>query len=345
MCIIRVKYTVKRILNVIKALTSLFISEIIRRPVVWGYPPIMMIEPTNVCNLKCPMCPGIVGKRSDQKGFMEMDHYKALIDDVGDYVFQILFWNQGEPFIHKSFLDMVRYAKQKGIMAVASTNGHFIRNDEEAENIINSGLDQLIFSMDGTNQESYEKYRVGGNFNQVIEGLKRLSEARVRLKSKTPMIELQFIVFKHNQREIDQLIALAKTFHIDRLSLKSAMIYSAEQAEEFLDKDQMEALYKIENNEIGRRDKLPNRCDRLWLNGVVNWDGTVVPCCFDADNEYVFANIFNSGLKFTQAWRNKAYQDFRAGVLKDRMQNDICRNCTEGVPEPYAKIVDLRDMS
>ncbi|MBN2707700.1 MAG: SPASM domain-containing protein [Calditrichaceae bacterium] len=291
------------------------------------------------------MCPGIVGKRFGQKGFLSMENYQALIDDVGDYVFQILFWNQGEPFIHKSFLDMVRYAKQKGIMAVASTNGYFIRNDEEAENIINSGLDQLIFSMDGTNQESYEKYRVGGNFNQVLGGLKRLSEARVRLKSKTPMIELQFIVFKHNQQEIDQLIKMAKTFHIDRLSLKSAMIYIAEQSEKFLDKDQMEALYKIENNEISRCDKLPNRCDRLWLNGVVNWDGTVVPCCFDTDNEYVFENIFTSGIKYTKVWRNKAYQDFRASVLKDRMQNDICRNCTEGVPEPYAKIVDLWDLS
>jgi len=342
--IIRVEYTWKRIWNLLMVILSMLLSGILRRPVVWGYPPILMIEPTNICNLKCPMCPGVVGKRALAKGQLDMDNYRQLIDELSDYAFQVLFWNQGEPFINKSFLEMVRVAKQKGLMTVTSTNGHFICKDENAEDIIRSGLDQIIFSMDGTNQETYEKYRIGGNYNLVIENLQRLSDTRKRLNSKTPMIELQFIIFKHNQNEIDDVTALAKKYHIDRLSLKSAMIYTVDQAEEFLDKDQQDKMYQIENNEVRRRDKLPNRCKRLWMNGVINWDGTVVPCCFDVDSDHIFENIFTNDVGFKETWRKEAFTRFRANLLKDRQQTKICRNCTEGVPEPYTKIVDIRDL-
>ncbi len=344
MRIIRINYTWKRIWNLLKVLLSMLISGILRRPVVWGYPPILMIEPTNICNLKCPMCPAVVGKRVLAKGQLDIDDYKKLLNDAGDYAFQVLFWNQGEPFIHKSFLEMVRLAKQKGLMTVASTNGHFIKKDQDAEEIVQSGLDQIIFSMDGTNQETYEKYRIGGNYNLVIENLQRLSDMRKQLNGKTPMIELQFIIFKHNQNEIDDIIALAKRFRIDRLSLKSAMIYTVDQAEEFLDQDQQNSMYQIENNEVRRKDKLPNRCKRLWMNGVINWDGTVVPCCFDVDSDHVFENIFTNSTSFKSAWHNRAFNQFRAQLLKNRQQIEICRNCTEGLPEPYSKIVDLVDL-
>ncbi len=342
--VFKISYTPKRIWNGIKIISSMYLSKVIRRPVVWGLPPIIMVEPTNICNLKCPMCPAIVGKRVLHKGQLSLARFKELMDEIGDSVFQVQFWNQGEPFINKEFLDMVRYAKTKGVMAITSTNGHFIPTDEAAEAIVRSGLDQIIFSMDGTNQETYEKYRIGGNFNQVIEGLRRLSEARMRLQSKRPLIELQFIVFKHNQDEIDDIIRLAKEFKLDRLSFKTAMVYTPEQAETYLSEEQKEEVYRLEQDKVKRKQGVPNWCNRLWLNSTINWDGTVVPCCFDVDSDYIFDTLFERKLSFRQVWKNTAYQNFRRQVITNRSAVEMCNNCTEGMPQPYARIMELEDM-
>ena len=339
--IFKISYTPKRLCNVVKIISSMYLSRILKKPVVWGLPPILMIEPTNICNLKCPMCPAIVGKRVLSKGQLKLDNYKKLLDEVGDTVFQVQLWNQGEPFINKDFLEMVRYAKTYGIMTITSTNAHFVGSEAKAEEIVKSGLDQLIISMDGTNQETYEKYRVNGDYNLVLQNLIRLARAKKKLNSKTPLIELQFIVFKHNQDEIDTIIHLAKEYDIDRLSFKTPMVYSAEQADEFLVEAQKKELYRFDEQNVSRKPAVPDWCKRLWLNSTVNWDGTVVPCCFDADSDHIFANVFENGSSFKSTWKNKKYTAFRQALLKNRSAIDMCRNCTEGMPEPYAKIMEI----
>lgn len=339
--IFKIGYTPKRLWNLVKILSSMYLSRLLRTPVVWGLPPILMVEPTNICNLKCPMCPAIVGKRVLSKGQLKLEDYKKLLDEIGEAIFQVQLWNQGEPFINKDFLEFVRYAKKYGVMTITSTNGHFVGSDEKAEEIIKSGLDQLIISMDGTNQETYEKYRINGDYNLVLENLGRLARARKRLKSKRPLIELQFIVFKHNQDEIDTIINLAREFNLDRLSFKTPMVYSEEQAEEFLIETQKKELYQFDDANVSRKPAVPNWCKRLWLNSTVNWDGTVVPCCFDVDSDYIFGEIFEKDRKFKSTWKNKKYMNFRKAVLKKRTAIEMCRNCTEGMPEPYARIVEI----
>ncbi len=342
--IFKIRYTPKRLWNLIRIIASMQATRLLRRPVVWGYPPILMIEPTNICNLKCPMCPAVVGKRVLKKGQLKLENFKKVLDEIGEYVIQLQLWNQGEPFLNKYFLEMIRYAKSKGVMTITSTNGHFIESDEKAEEIIRSGLDQLILSMDGTNQETYEKYRIGGDYQRVIDNLGRLARAKQRLKSKRPLIELQFIVFKHNQDEIDAIIELAKEYRIDRLSFKTAMVYTPDQAEMYLAVDQKEKLYAVEDGKVKRKQRVPNWCKRLWLNSTVNWDGTVVPCCFDVDSDYVFGELFTNGNSFKRIWKNKKYMAFRRAVLRNRQAIEMCNNCTEGMPEPYARIIELEDL-
>ena len=94
-----IDYTFKRIWNLVKIFSSMYASALTRRPFVWGLPPIVMIEPTNICNLKCPMCPAISGKRILAKGKLKIENYKKLLDEIGVYIFQVQLWNQGEPFV------------------------------------------------------------------------------------------------------------------------------------------------------------------------------------------------------------------------------------------------------
>jgi MoaA/NifB/PqqE/SkfB family radical SAM enzyme len=290
------------------------------------------------------MCPSGNGDMKRSTGNLDYDNYKLLIDEVGDYILQVQLWNQGEPFINKSFLDFVRYAKQKGIMTQTSTNGHFIRTDEEAESLVLSGLDQLIFSMDGTNQKTYEKYRVGGNYRLVMETLERLSRAKKRLKSATPLVELQFLVFKHNKQEIENLIQISKNLSLNRISFKTAQIYSNEQGEVFLPGDDAFNRYTLTDNEYVLKGEIKNWCKRLWLNPAVNWDGIVSPCCFDKDADHGFSNMFSDGISFTDIWRGDKFKLFRQKVMRDRRSIDICTNCTEGLPDPYTKIIEIEDL-
>ena len=343
--IFRVRLTPRRILNLVKLYSSMAFSFITGKQFVWGYPPVLMVEPTNICNLKCPMCPSGNGEMKRERGRLSFEQYRLLLDDVAPYILQLQLWNQGEPFINRSLLDFIAYAKRKGIMVHTSTNGHFIRTDEEAEAMIRSGLDQIIFSMDGTNQETYARYRVGGNFNLVLQTLERINRARANLGSRTPLIELQFLVFNYNKTEIEELIQIGRKNGVNRISFKTAQVYSQEQATAFLPVDGQFSRYTFDDGKLNIKADLKNWCKRLWLNAVVNWDGTVVPCCFDKDNTYAFANLFDNGqTSFRESWKNKKYRQFRDSVLKNRKKIPMCTNCSEGMKEPYTKIVELDDL-
>lgn len=341
--IYRVRYTPRRLWNLVKIISSMYASKILHKPIVWGYPPTLMVEPTNICNLKCPMCPSGNGDMKRPRGKLDLAHLKKLLDEVGPQILQIQFWNQGEPFINSAFLDCVRYAKQMGLMTMTSTNGHFIRSDEMAGEVVASGLDQIIFSMDGTNQQTYEKYRVGGNYQLVMETLERLSRAKDRLASKTPLIELQFLVFKHNQDEMEAIIKIAKKNKVNRLAFKTAQVYSADQARVFLPEDDRYKRYNVAEQSFVLKSKIPNWCKRLWLNPAINWDGTVSPCCFDKDAEFAFANLFENDNSFKMIWKNEKFMDFRRSVLRHRRDIEMCCNCTEGINQSYAQIIEITD--
>jgi len=342
--VFNVRLTKKRIINLFKINLSMLLSRITGKQIIWGYPIFLMVEPTNICNLKCPMCPAGNRDMKREQGKLNLKNYKKLLDDIGDYVLQVQLWNQGEPFINKSFLDFIRYTKSKGLMVVTSTNGHFIRSDEEAEQLILSGLDQLIFSMDGTDQETYEKYRIGGNYNLVIETLERIAQIKDNLHSKTPLIELQFIIFKHNQEDIDKIIELGKKKKINRLSFKTAQVYSSNQAKIFLPDDIRYSRYSINGHSYKLKSDIRNWCKRLWLNSTVNWDGSVSPCCFDKDADHVFANVFENGKDFKSIWKNNGYMEFRKTVMTNRKVIEMCTNCTEGLHQPYTRIIEISDL-
>ena len=148
-------FTSRRLLNILKITISYYLSLLIKKPIVWGYPPIVMIEPTNYCNLMCPMCPTGNGTLKRQKGYMAFETFQKLVDEIYEDSFMLLLWNQGEPFLNPDFYKMIEYADSKKLLTMSSTNANIM---PVAEKIINSKLDILIFSMDGITQETYNSY-------------------------------------------------------------------------------------------------------------------------------------------------------------------------------------------
>jgi radical SAM protein with 4Fe4S-binding SPASM domain len=332
--------TVRRLVNAAKVGLSYGLSNLLRRDVRMGRPLMLMVEPTNHCNLECPLCPSGNGEMTRPRGNLELVHFKKVFDQMSDDLLLCLLWNQGEPFLNSNLTKMIRHAADRNVATITSTNVHYIRSEEEAEGIINSGLSELILSLDGVDAETYVTYRVGGDFDRVIKGIELITEAKRRLNSPTPQIHLQFILMKHNEDQVATARKMAHDFGVDRLSLKTAQVYTEEEAETFLPTDESMSRYDYSKSGVSVKGKIKNTCRHLWYSTVVNWDGAVSPCCFDKDVHYGLGDT-NNGHTIDEVWEGEKYTDFRNAILKDRASVPICNNCSEGLKGMFYDIEEV----
>jgi radical SAM protein with 4Fe4S-binding SPASM domain len=323
---IRKSLTWKRFWNAVKAYSGYFLSKLLKKPFAWGYPPILMIEPTNICNLHCPMCPSGNGTLKREKGYMEFSLFQKIIDEIAPYSLMVILWNQGEPFLNKDFVKMVKYASDAKLFTLVSTNAN---TDLNGQQIVNSGLDSLIVSADGTTQEVYNKYRRNGKLEKVIENVKNIVAVKKKLKSRSPLIRWQFIVMKHNEHQIEAMKKLGSSLEVDNLELKSAQVYSKEDIQNFLPQNPKYRRYKVSGEAFELKYGIKNRCRRIWTQPVINWNGEAAVCCFDKDIDFKIGNVNEKSV--LQVWQSKAYQNFRSKILKNRAAIAMCRNCGEGV--------------
>lgn len=322
------KLTFRRGWNMLKVVSSFYVSKWTKNAVQWGLPISVTFEPTTSCNLRCPECPS--GKREFTRpiGMLQNDFLKTIIDDIYKQIAYLIFYFQGEPYLNPTFLEMVKYASDKGIYTATSTNAHYL-NDATAQKTIESGLDRLIISIDGTTQETYEQYRIGGELQKVIEGTENIIRWKKKLNSKTPHVIFQFLVVKPNEHQLNDVQILAKKMGVDELRFKTAQIYDFENGNPLVPTIEKYARYKKQNNgKYEIKNKMVNHCWRLWHSTVITWDGSVVPCCFDKDAAHPLGNLKQT--KFVELWKSPKYNNFRASVLKSRQEIDICKNCTEG---------------
>ena len=202
------KLTPKRIWNALAVLASYYLTRWTGKAIQWGMPFTISIEPTTACNLRCPECPSGLRAFSRPTGNLKADFFRSTIDGIYDKLLYLIFYFQGEPYINPDFLDMVQYANQKGIYTITSTNGHFL-NDDNARRTIESGLDRLIISVDGTSQEVYEQYRKAGKLEVVLQGARNVVKWKKELKSSTPHIIFQFLVVRPNEHQVEEVYRLA----------------------------------------------------------------------------------------------------------------------------------------
>ena len=322
------KLTPKRIFNALQVGSSYFYTKWTGNATQWGFPFTVSIEPTTACNLKCPECPSGLRAFTRPTGNLKEDFFKSTIDSLYQELIYLIFYFQGEPYINPKFLDMVKYAHDKGIYTITSTNGHFL-NDENAKKTIEAGLDRMIISVDGTTQEVYENYRKAGNLEHVLLGAKNIVKWKKALKSKTPHIIFQFLVVKPNEHQIPEIYKLAEEIGVDEVKLKTAQVYDYEQGNELIPTIDKYARYKeMEDGRWVVKNELLNHCWKLWHACVISWDGMVVPCCFDKDATHRLGDLKRQSFK--EIWKSKNYNNFRKNLLKGRDQIDICTNCTEG---------------
>jgi radical SAM protein with 4Fe4S-binding SPASM domain len=259
---------------------------------------------------------------------LEMDLFRKLIDQVHKKVFYLTFYFQGEPFLNPLFLDMVRYASEKKLYTATSTNAHYL-SEETARRTVESGIDRVIISIDGTTQDTYSSYRVGGSLQKVLEGTNRLVYWKRKLKSAKPYLIFQFLVVRPNEHQIGEIRRLARETGVDKVVFKTAQIYDFKSGNPLIPLNEKYSRYRMQKDGTYRlKNQLINHCWKLWHSSVLTWDGKIVPCCFDKDATHVMGSVDQGSFK--ELWNSPSYREFRGNLFRNRSETEICRNCSEG---------------
>ena len=323
------KLTPRRLANMSQVMASYYAARSTGKPIQWGLPFSVSFEPTTSCNLRCPECPSGLRAFTRPTGMLQPDFFERVIDELASDLLYLIFYFQGEPYLNPSFLDMASYASSRGIYTATRNNAHYL-GDENARRTVESGLDRLIISIDGSTQETYQQYRIGGKLDKVLEGARNVVEWKRKLNSATPHIIFQFLVVRPNEHQIEEVRQIGRDIGVDEVRLKTAQIYDFEDGSDLIPTQDEYARYRKGNDGKWQiKNKLLNHCWKLWHACVITWDGQVVPCCFDKDATYRLGDL--SQTSFKDIWQSAPYQDFRRSVLKSRSEIDICKNCTEGL--------------
>lgn len=302
------------------------------RPVLRTLPPIVYVEPTNLCQLKCALCPSGL-RQIKPVGRMSMDTFQKVIDALGPTATELHLYNWGEPFLHPGLPEMIAYAKRFGPKVVVSTNLNKL-NEDTAKAIIDAQLDFINASIDGVSQQVYESYRIGGDVKQVIENLRMLCRLKQEAKSDLPRIDWQFLVTAQNEAELPEAARLATELGI-RFHPKKVRVglseFNTESGADIASKDN----YWIPHNAAFNRYKNKKRakhkvCKSLWDCVVVSWQGWVAPCCQVYKGVHHFASGFPND--FLAVWNGPEYvaarKLFADGNNSDAKEMDlVCLRC------------------
>ena len=322
------KLTPKKIANAYHIWSSFNKSQKSGTAQIKGFPTSIAIEPTTACNLRCPECPSGLRSFTRPTGKLDSGFYQKIIEELRDHLTYLTFYFQGEPYLHPEFLEMVKYASNNKIYTTTSTNAHFL-NDEQAKKTIESGLDRLIISVDGSTQETYESYRKEGQLEKVLEGTKNVVKWKRKLRSNIKIV-WQFLVVRPNEHQVPEIKKMGKKIGVDKVAFKTAQIYDYENGNELIPTiDKYSRYQKLEDGTYKIKNDWENKCWKMWHSCVITWDGQVIPCCFDKDAKHSFGNL--NSQSFKEIWTSNPYQRFRNTLLKSRSDIEICKNCTEGL--------------
>jgi radical SAM protein with 4Fe4S-binding SPASM domain len=319
----------KKILNACLVETSILFKP----SRTWGLPTHLMVEPSTRCNLACTLCPVTVGLERPQ-GFMEFVTFKKVIDEIGDYIFTLLLWDWGEPFLNPAIYDMIAYAGPKGMKTISSTNAHVFARRENADKLIRSGLDTLICAVDGITQETYQLYRQGGELESALDGVRMVVARKRALGSDKPLVNFRFIVMRHNEHEVPRLEEFARSLGVDTLTIKTlnpaaqdpyAADAETEKRGDFLPQNHRFWRFRGDSAPARIRRKR-NPCKHLWYHPCIHWDGAVCTCTYDPHEKFTLGHLREQS--FQEIWDGERYRRLRRRFREDWNSLPRCGECS-----------------
>jgi MoaA/NifB/PqqE/SkfB family radical SAM enzyme len=303
---------------------------------VKGHPYLLILDPCNFCNLRCPLCPTGLENLGRTQSMLSLDCFKRYFDPHAPYLFEVYLHNWGESLMNPQLFDMVRHAQASNVGTNLSSN-LVIATPEHLDAMVDSGLEYLVVSLDGVDQSSYEPYRVRGEFDRVVSNMSDLLRRRAARGSKTPVVEWQYIVMKHNEHRVAEAQAMADKLGVDLIRfIPVGLPY-----EERRNWPQMAAqwyptsLQGMAGDHAGSEQQFgqgtrPEPCFYLYRSMVVNADGGVSPCCIVHRQDRDFAQLDERFDDVMAVWNNDRFRSARslyaAGDVPDRVRT-VCDGC------------------
>ena len=283
-------------------------NNLVNNRITSKFPPLIQIETTSICNFRCIMCyqsdSTFSKKSSGHMGSMSFELYKKIIDESEGNVELITFASRGEPTLNVHFYKMLDYAKDKFVGTKINTNASML-NEKRINEILSSDIQTIVFSVDSATKEEYEKIRVRGNFDQVLNNINMFIRIKEKNYSNSKIISrLSGVKTGQNQKIED----LKKTFgeYVDAVS--------------FVDYTPWEDIYNNSKNNI------TSSCGELWRRIFIWWDGKVNPCDFDYKSKLSGWNL--NEMSIEEIWNSKYYNNLRekhmAGLRKEL---EPCSRC------------------
>ncbi|MBM4387921.1 MAG: radical SAM protein [Deltaproteobacteria bacterium] len=311
------------------------VSSLLRLERNLGMPVHLFIEPTGNCNYLCVKCGRFRkdymddGAVNDNKS-LPLDHFRKIIDEIGDKLVSVRLWHYGEPLFNDEIFEMVEYAGRKKIITALSSNLSLLTR-EKAEKMVRSGLDYLIVSFDGASERSYRRHHGVDGYRRVVEAIKTLVEAKRKMKSRLPFIEMQFIVMKGNEEELRKFSDLAGDIGADKRTYLKLDTNDVN-----LERFGLNAYDDILPSKEAYRHNMERLtrigfCRLPWEESVIRYSGLALPCVSDLGQTHSFGYIFRDGIYtgFKRIWNNERYRAFRRSISKNLNSVDICQNCAQ----------------
>ena len=291
-----------------------------------GMPWYLQIEVTSICNLRCHLCPVGEGLLNRPSRHMTAAEFSSIVDDMETWLLFLVLWDWGEPFTNPEFPAMIRYAAERDIATVTSTNGHFLQEGEYVAEILDSGLSTLIVALDSLDRDTYRRFRRRGDLERILTGIENLIRLRNRLGSPT-RINLRMVVTRDNEHEIGRLRRYARQAGADCFTVKTVNPDCGPDSfdSEIIPADPALQRFAYEPG-TRRRIRLPAAaCSTLWQTCSIHSNGVVVPCYNDYDAEFPLGNVFD--IPLSELWNAEVYREFRRTHLASGAGTGKCRNC------------------
>lgn len=293
-----------------------------------GRPYMAHISPSNLCDLDCRLCPS-KDETTKARMLLPFDTFRKFVDEAGDTLLYMILWSWGEPVLNPNLPKMARYAADRNILTVSSTNLNRL-TEIQAEELMNSGLTALIIAVDGTTAESYAAQRRGGNLERVLNNIRMLVAAKRANNGVGPILNLRMVVSRDNEDEVEDFRKLALSLSVDMVSYKAFSTRQDGRADpendrRFAPRGDRFKWYRYAGGFQANTESGKYWCRFPWTKPTLFPDGEIISCEFDLHYQHPFGNI--NERHFDEIWFSPETEDFRRRFQADRDQFAFCHNC------------------
>lgn len=300
--------------------TLQFLYHWMRGSTVLPYAPLKLhLEPTSVCNLRCPMCPQAIDAVKGDTGYLDLDLFRKIVDDARGYIREINLFFRGEPLLHKHLPEILRYGRSKGVRLHVNTNATIL-NEQRARMLIEDGASKVTISFDGPNKEQYEKMRKGAKYEKTLENVRQFLGLVAEYRKngwKTPYTVMQVILPYDPQSPGPNVPKHMKDVFAGLPVDEWDPLWPHGWAGVMQENETVQAQPYGENY---------HPCNWLWKSMAIYWDGRVASCCADFSSDQIIGDVKTQSLR--EIWNGPGMVKLRTLQVEARYKEaPLCSGC------------------